>query len=491
MQMHTRPSRRAARSVLAAALMALVTACGSALGPSEVIRANEAARGQGGEVPPSTTQVPGTGAATPGAVATPGAGSGPGAGGGASTPGSQGGSQAGGTPGVQAPTGGTGGVKAASCQGFKNGPGITDSTITIGNAVDVSGPVPGLFEGAQQAVKAYVAYFNAMNPAGICGRKLVLDTYDTRTDNGGNQQAAAKMCASNFADIGSMSIFDSGLAAGAQQCGLPSLHAAAVTATFNRCSTCFGIDGSGVGEFSNEVYDYWMRTNKAATQKAAFLYLNQGAAAENAKIQQSVGAKRGIKWEYVAAIDVAEFNYGPYVQQLKSKGITMVQFIGGWQQAVRLLQAEQAAGYKPTISLFDPSIYEQGFLSQAGALAEGSYMYMLNTALDEDQPEMNLYRQWLGQAVPGASPTFFGIFAWSAAKLFTETAVRLGGGLNRAAMVKSLLATNDWKGGGLHPPQTVGAKHPSSCIRYMVIKGGRFVPASKPTYTCGGYSKAS
>ncbi len=36
--------------------------------------------------------------------------------------------------------------EAGSCDGFENSTGITDDKIVIGNASDVSGPVPGLFE---------------------------------------------------------------------------------------------------------------------------------------------------------------------------------------------------------------------------------------------------------------------------------------------------------------------------------------------------------
>ena len=82
---------------------------------------------------------------------------------------------------MSAPPSADGGGKAASCDGFKNGPGITDTTITIGNSSDISGPVPGLFESAQDATKAFVAYFNKSNPDGICGRTLVLKNYDSRT----------------------------------------------------------------------------------------------------------------------------------------------------------------------------------------------------------------------------------------------------------------------------------------------------------------------
>jgi ABC-type branched-subunit amino acid transport system substrate-binding protein len=78
-----------------------------------------------------------------------------------------------------------GGGDKASCDGFQNGPGISDSEVTIGNASDISGPVPGLFESSQDAVKAYVAYFNSSSD--ICGRKLKLVTYDSRTDAGADQ----------------------------------------------------------------------------------------------------------------------------------------------------------------------------------------------------------------------------------------------------------------------------------------------------------------
>jgi len=48
--------------------------------------------------------------------------------------------------------------------------------------------------------------------------------------------------------------------------------------------------------------------------------------------QQKVEARRGMKFVYTAAIDIAEFNYGPYVEQLKSHGVRWVQFIGQRQK---------------------------------------------------------------------------------------------------------------------------------------------------------------
>ena len=137
----------------------------------------------------------------------------------------------------------------ASCDGFKNSPGVTDSEITIGNASDISGPVPGLFESAQDAVKAYVAYFNSTSD--ICGRKLKLATYDSRTDAGADQQDYAKGCDEVFAMVGSMSAFDSGGAGTAQSCGLPDIRSAAVTRDRNACTTCFPAQSVNTGEWEN------------------------------------------------------------------------------------------------------------------------------------------------------------------------------------------------------------------------------------------------
>jgi ABC-type branched-subunit amino acid transport system substrate-binding protein len=202
-----------------------------------------------------------------------------------------------------------------------------------------------------------------------------------------------------------------------------------------------------------------------------------------------VGSKRGMKWVYTSPIDVAEFNYGPYVQQMKSKGVQFVQFLGAYQQSARLAQAMQSAGFKPEVLMYDPSIYEPGFLKQAGSAADGAYFFVNFTPLNESQPELNLYKKWLQQVAPGAQPTFFGMFAWSAAKLFVEKSLQLGGKLTRPSLVAAVKGTNGWTGGGMHSPMSVGSKHPPVCVRWMTVKGGAFVPYTAK-YTCGGYTGA-
>jgi ABC-type branched-subunit amino acid transport system substrate-binding protein len=494
-------------AVLAVAALAGPAACGGPpLAPAAVRAANDAVAGQaagssGGTVGATTGGTTGTGAGTTGgstgstgstttggSTGSTGGGGSTGSGsstaaGGAATSGGGSGSSGGGTA-----TSATGGVSKGNCAGFKNQPGITAKTISIGNSSDISGPVPGLFSSAQQATKAYVAYFNATSD--ICGRKLQLDTYDSRTDGGADQQAYQKICAADFAAVGSMSAFDSGGAPTAQQCGLPDIRTAAVTHERNACTTCFGVQAANTNEFENAVPDFFVKNYHDASQHAAFLYLNAGAAAQNAATQIAAEKQRGMKFLYTAGIDVSEFNYGPYVQKMKSAGVKWVQFLGSYQSFVRLAQAMQQAAFKPQVMLGDPTIYDPGFVQSGGSAVDGAMAFIDFLPFEDaaSSKEMQTYLQWLQQVAPGAQPTFFGLFAWSAARLFVQEATQLGGKLTRASLVQAMKGVTAWTDNGLHAAQPVGPKHNAQCWRFLQLKSGHWVPTGGSKYYCNGVS---
>ena len=379
-----------------------------------------------------------------------------------------------------------GGGAGASCDGFKNGPGITDSEITIGNASDISGPVPGLFESSQDAVKAYVAYFNSTSD--ICGRKLKLVTYDSRTDAGADQQNYAKGCDETFAMVGSMSAFDSGGAATAQSCGLPDIRSAAVTKDRNACTTCFPAQSVNTGEWENAPGEFIKKNYPDAAAHAGLFYLNAGAAAENGPVEVSAMTKQGLHFDVVQGIDVAEFNYAPYAQALKDKGVKVVFFVGASQQSARLAQAMQQVGYKPDIYLRDPTDYLPSFVETGGAAVDGTVVFLNFVPFEEagTNEEMQLYLSWLQQVSPGADPSFFGVFSWSAARLFVEKAAALGGKLSRSTLIDALRKTDNWTANGMTAPQHVGTKRTGDCWRFIQLSGGSWKPVGSTKYTCAG-----
>jgi ABC-type branched-subunit amino acid transport system substrate-binding protein len=483
-------------SATAAVTLALsLAACGSNIDPEDV-QGLGGGNGttQGGVVNPDGTvsggdTTTGTTGDTTGGGTTAGTTTGGSTGTTGGTGGTSGGTGGGGTEGEgeNSATGGEG--KGASCDGFKNGPGITDTEITIGNSSDISGPVPGLFEAAQDATRAYVAYFNATSD--ICGRKLKLVTYDSRTDASADQQAYTKACSEVFAMVGSMSAFDSGGAGATESCGLPDIRSAAVTNERNACATCFGAQSTNTGQHQNIVADFILKNYGSAGQHAAFFYINAGAAAQNAPVQASAMTKRGMHFDIVQGIDIAEFNYAPYVQQLKDKNVEVVFWTGAYQQSVRLRQAMEQQGYEPKLYMRDPTDYNPDFVESGGSAVDGTVVFTNFTPFEEaaQNKETALYLSWLQQVRPGADPTFFGVFSWSAARLFVEKAIALGGKLDRASLIGAVKATGKWTANDLHSPQNVGTKQTGDCWRFIQLNDGKWSPVGGTKYQCAGVTE--
>jgi ABC-type branched-subunit amino acid transport system substrate-binding protein len=465
--------------VATAVLCAALAACGSQLSPDTVAQVNgTTGRGAGGTVAGGSDT--GTGDTADGGVSGSTGGSGTDSGGGTSSTGSDGPGEAQQGTGENSATGTT---KAGSCDGFKNQTGITDKTITIANVSDISGPVPGIFESAQQATRAYAAYFNSTND--ICGRKLDVELLDSRADAGADQQAYTKACDEAFAAVGSMSAFDSGGAAAAQGCGLPDIRSTTTTPERRDCSTCFAAQAVDPGLVPSAMPKYFLSKYKDATQHAAVLYINAGAAPVNADAFRAAWDKAGWNIDYYQGIDVSEFNYAPYVQQMKDKGIKLVNYTGPYQNTVKLLDAMKQQGFEPDVYIQDSTIYDERFVEEAGSDADGVFAYSTTKLFDDySVKEMALYRSWLDQVKPGAVPNYFGLYAWSAARLFVEQAVGLGGKLSRAAMVDALSKVTNWTGNGVHAPQQVGAKTTANCQSVLQLNGGKWSQVSPGGFIC-------
>lgn len=474
------------------ALSVGLTACGSNVDPETVARVN------GQYLPSSTGALDAAGQPVEGGAGDVGAtgdsgdlGTGGGDGAGDTASGSGGGSGGEGSTDDGGGGGGGGdaeppaGTKAADCKGFDGAQtGVSDDKIVVANAADISGPVPGIFEAARKATQAYAMYFNAS--ADICGRKLEVLALDSRSDGGADQQAYTTACDRSFAAVGSMSAFDSGGAQTAQACGLPDLRSTTVTPERSQCSTCFAAQSVSPNLVPSSMPKYWLKAQPEATQKVGMVYINVGAAKVNAESFRAAWEEAGWKVVYFQGMDVSEFNYAPYVQGMKDKGVQMVNYTGPYQNTVKLQQAMQQGGLEAEVFLQDSTIYTQDYVEQAGENGEGSYVYSTTALFDDfSVAEMKLYRSWLSRVDPSAQPDMYGVYAWSAARLFTEKAAALGGGLNRKALIAELSKTSGWTGNGLHAPQSIGSKKTANCVKIFQLNGGKWSQKSPGNYLCG------
>ncbi|MDP9821523.1 ABC-type branched-subunit amino acid transport system substrate-binding protein [Nocardioides massiliensis] len=498
------PRRRGLQvAVLLAAAALVLTACGHRLGPEEIQRANAgtgAVTGTaGGSAGADGVLDAGSGGADDGVVAAgdPGAPAGDtggatsgstrdagGGGGGAAAPGGGGGS--GGTPSGSGENSATGGTKAGACEGFANQTGITGSTIRLANVSDISGPIPGLFQATQDATRAYVAYFNANSD--ICGRKLELDTLDSRSDTAADQAAYQRACSSAFAAVGSMSAFDSGGAKVAQNCKLPDVRSSTTSRERNACTTCLGAQTVNPEVVSLAALKWFQRKDRASTQKSAWIHIRAGSVPDIQAGRQKAAERIGFKTLYSTGIDLTEFNYAPFVQQMKSRGVEYVDFVGSWQQAVRLAQAMKQQSYSPKVVHYLQPMYTQDLIDNASGAVENVYLSVNHpTYTDTSAKEMQLYLAWLQQVKPGARPTTYGVYAWSAARLFVETSIKLGGKLNRDTLNAELKKVRNWTANDLHAGQNPGTKRTGECTSMIQVKGGKFTRvAPAKGYLCEG-----
>ena len=361
---------------------------------------------------------------------------------------------------------------------------ISASSITIANASDLSGPIPGLFKSAEQATQAYAAYFNATST--ICGRKLAVQPLDSATSSSGDQQAALTACGSAFAMVGSMSAFDDGGAATVDRCGIPDLRSISVNPQRGDSPVSFGTDSIKISEVPTAVYSYLKRVGGTAYQHAAMVYLTAGATVINGHSFRKAAEAVGYQFVYDQALDVTTFNYAPYVADMQSKGVKLVQWAGPYQNAVRLRQAMSQQGFNP-IFLMDSVAYDPALSASGGSAVNGTYAFV-DTSLFEERShnaQMQTYLTWLNRVAPGATPSFFGLFAWGAAKLFTQLAVQLGGRLSRSTMLAAIGSVHGYTADGLFAPQDVGGKHSSHCQVVIRLLGGAWTRMTAAPFTCG------
>jgi ABC-type branched-subunit amino acid transport system substrate-binding protein len=298
-------------------------------------------------------------------------------------------------------------------------------------------------------------------------------------------------CKSAFASVGSMSAFDNGGAQVEDQCGIPDISAAAVTPEHQASKVTFAANSTQVGQVSSTVPGWIAEKYPQAVGKAAFLYINAGAAAVNAQADVKTYEQYGHGWKFVYTqpVDISTFNYAPFVQKMKQNGVRFVQWLGAYQEAVRLAQAMQQQGFKPDIFLLDPTGYSSDYVQSGGSAVDGTVVY-LDSALFQDagsNQEMATYITWLHRvAGSDAQPSYFGIYAWSAMLLFAQTAEKIGPDLTRAKLLAALKQVDNWTGNGLHSPQHVGPRQTPNCFAFIQLHGSSWsrLHPTTPTFDC-------
>ena len=354
--------------------------------------------------------------------------------------------------------GANGNLTPAGGNGGATGPGVTATTINVGNIASISGVAPGLTQSAQQATEAWAAYVNSTG--GICGRQIKVQPFDD-----GEAQA-----------IGA--------------CGIPTVSAEVSTAAAGGTADIFGASPGNAHYYQTGPANYLKATYPNAITKAAMIYLNVSATQTNAAHEVAAYSSVGFHYVYNTSTTPTNANYAANVQAMQSAGAQYVTEYSDASSAERLLQAMQQASYAPQVVDWFSEEYSPQFAQQTAPESNGDLVLMSATAAYSEassNPGLQLMESWMNRVAPGYHQDIFAILAWSAGLAFEQAAKEVGPDLTRAAVISKIQGITNWTGDGVTPPMNIGQKIPSKCFFYMKIENGAFqrvYPSAPNTYDC-------
>lgn len=487
-------ARTRALAALAAAALLTTTACGSRLSLSGDQRrqALEAALGRSGSTASGQQPVGvadgGTtgnaGSGTTGARSQAGTG-GPATSGGTGSAAATSGSTSAGT------TGGTTGPAAFSGDnGGATDVGVTASSITVGNVSDLSGPQPGLFQGAVNGTEAYFAYLNSQG--GVYGRRVQLRAADGQTDCTANQNAHKALVDTVFAFVGSFSLYD--------DCGTSVMQAHPQVAdvsfalgektqknTVNNFSPQYLPAGAPNGPFC-----YLAKKYPDLVKAVGSIYANIPSAAASQKAIEHAGSSCGFKWIESIPVGATDTTFNAQITRMRNSGVKLVFEVATTVGSMAEMKREaDAQGWKPL--WVAPVAYNASFVKLMGSASAaegvlGYNLYSLFLGSDEGKaiPEVALFQQWMQRVHPEAPIDLFGMYGWSAAKLFAERIKAAGPKLTRKAFLSSIRGVHQWSADGLLAQSDVAGKQPGHCYVLWSLHNGSYQRLDSKGYRCDG-----
>lgn len=382
---------------------------------------------------------------------------------------------------------------------FTAAPGLTASSVTVGN---VSTESLGLFTGSIVGTKAYAAYVNAQG--GVNGRQLVVDAQDDEFTGAKNKELTQSAVQNDFAIVGSFSLEDSfGGTVVAQNPDVPDVSTT-LDPTLSRLPNSYSANPTGKGWPTGPV-NYFGKQYPQQKLHAGVLASTYPSALATWKKEKPVLTRAGYKISYFATVPITQTDFNQNVVTMRNAGVRLI-LIDQLPQnyAGALLKAMSQQNFHPRLIIGTAAYSEQLVPSAGGqAAADGSNIEMPNALfLGEDAqliPADATFLKWVQRVSPGFKPDYYTLAGWANAQLFTQALKGAGKSPTQGSVQQQLRKITSFNASGLLAPTNPAAGLPSTCYLVAKITGGKFVrsddpPVNGPThgYRCdGGYFVAN
>jgi ABC-type branched-subunit amino acid transport system substrate-binding protein len=494
---------RIPRAIAIVMLFGLVgTACGARLPADVRTAASNAVLNSGG----------GTGGTSSGtSTGTGGTGTGTGASGSTGTTGGTAGTK--GTSGTKGTTGASGGTHGGSSGGSNTGGGnksggggsncptggtdvgLTSNAITLGTIADRTGPVSGLFAGAQQGAEAFAQYINSTG--GLCGHKITIDFADSGTNCSQNQNDTSSLIGKVFGFIGSFSLYDGcGATVIRQHPTVPDVHVALDPAAATPPNH-FDLEPGQLG-YATGMFKYYKGKYGSKVQHAGTISENIPSAAAKQGAIVHAAESQGWKFVYQNAASPTTSNFTSNFQTACGRNHIQVFFVvsENAQNAATMMANERSvAACKGVINIM-PIAYDSAFIPDYqgnasdlnGVQGYNEYSLFFNSDEAAKIPEVALFQQWFRRTNPGAPLNLYAMFAWAEGRMFEQAFQNAGKTANRQSVVAALKKIKNFSDNGLVAPMNPGSKGVGAhCYVLWQLENSKFSRISPASgFRCDG-----
>jgi ABC-type branched-subunit amino acid transport system substrate-binding protein len=380
--------------------------------------------------------------------------------------------------------------------GGPSSPGVTASSVTVGQVDDLTSPEPSPFISARDGTKAYFAYINSLG--GVNGRKLVLDSEDSTFQGGVVASDTGAEIQNDFALVGGFSILDSAEQPLIDLAHMPDI-ALPLAVGMAKDPNVYSTLPNTVVETPLGFFKYLRSKYPQAVKKVGIIWENATPATVDIEKAYESGMKSvGIRIVYDHGAGVFDTNFLPDIIHMRNAGVKM--FIGlelPDNFTATLDQQMQQQRFTP-INI-EGEAYSNQLLKLAGSAANGMYIYQdYALYLGEDAknaPAVKLFVKWMKKIDPHATFAVESVYGWTSAELFADALKEAGNPPTRAKLVAALNRVTLFNSGGLIPLSDPAQNIPTNCFVLAQVQNGqikRVSPTPATGFDCpaGGYLPA-
>lgn len=366
-------------------------------------------------------------------------------------------------------------------------PGVTSTSVTVGQVDDLSLPISGLFKGAEDGTQAYFDYVNSLG--GVNGRMIKLDAQDSLYSDGTVANDTSAQIKNDFALVGGFSLDDAAEEPLVAAAKMPVV-AYPLDPDLGNLPTSYSPFPNADSDVPTTIFKVLKKKFPAQIKHVGILWANATASTAVAEKAFERGAtSQGFKIVYDAGFSPSQTTFLANVLTMKSKGVQMF-FTQQLPDAYAATVAKEMAQQNFQPINVEEDAYTSNLISEGGSAVNGMYLtagFALYLGTDASLPAVQLFTKWMNKADPKANFELEALFGWASAELFVDGLRNAGSPPTRAGLEAALDKVTSFNAGGLLSTGNPAQNIPAPCVVLAQVQNGKIVrvsPSPNAGYIC-------